>query len=116
MKIEVLIGILGAVGCAWEASGGFMRQPAPTWQQPAGGASNMGDAPSNDPQTWFARGQAALQAGELDSAEADFRKVAAADPRAGAAFANLGVIAMRRKQWDQALALLQKAERLETLG
>ena len=38
-----------------------------------------------------------------------FRAVIAADPRAGTAYANLGVIAMRRKQWDHALTLLQKA-------
>ena len=30
-----------------------------------------------------------------------------------AAYANLGVIAMRRKQWDRALELLQKAEKLD---
>src|SRR5712675_1358839 len=66
-----------------------------------------------DLQKTFGEGEAALQRGELDTAEAAFRKVLAADPRAGAAYANLGVIAMRRKQWDQALAMLQRAERLE---
>jgi len=29
------------------------------------------------------------------------------------AYANLGVIAMRRKEWDRAIALLRKAEKLE---
>src|SRR6267154_1214574 len=66
-----------------------------------------------DPQTWFARGQAALQSGDLDAAEAAFRQVLAADARAGSAYANLGVIAMRRKEWDHAITLLQKAEKLE---
>src|SRR6266702_4839365 len=66
-----------------------------------------------DPRAWFAKGQAALENGDLDAAEAAFRQVIAADPRAGAAYSNLGVIAMRRKQWDHAIALLQKAERLE---
>jgi len=33
--------------------------------------------------------------------------------RSGAAYANLGVIAMRRKEWDHALSLLQRAEKLE---
>src|SRR5438552_16604126 len=66
-----------------------------------------------DPQTWFARGQTALQSGYLDAAEAAFRQVLAADPRAGSAFANLGVIAMRRKEWDHAITLLHKAEKLE---
>src|SRR4029077_7015404 len=118
MKLQVLTSNLGMLCCALFASGGSLDQPlalAPTsaWQQPAGSASNVGSARSTDLQAWFAKGQAALQAGDLDSAEASFRKVTAADPRAGAAFANLGVIAMRRKQWEQALALLQKAERLE---
>src|SRR5258707_15114250 len=63
-----------------------------------------------DPKTWFAKGQAALQAGELDAAEAAFRRVLAADPGAGGAYANLGVIAMRRKEWDHATSLLHKAE------
>ena len=66
-----------------------------------------------DPQTWFAKGQAALQAGELDAAEAAFRQVLVADPRAGSAYANLGVIAMRRKDWEHAIRLLKKAETLE---
>jgi Tfp pilus assembly protein PilF len=42
-----------------------------------------------------------------------FRHVLEADPRAGGAYANLGVIAMRRKEWDKALRLLGKAEKLE---
>src|SRR5258705_3977785 len=66
-----------------------------------------------DPQAWFAKGQTALQTGDLDAAEAAFRQVLAADPRAGSAYANLGVIAMRRKDWDHAIALLRKAEKLE---
>ena len=66
-----------------------------------------------DPQAWFAKGQTALQTGDLDAAEAAFRQVLAADPRAGSAYANLGVIAMRRKDWDHAITLLRKAEKLE---
>jgi len=66
-----------------------------------------------EPQAWFAKGQTALQAGDLHAAEAAFRQVLAADPRAGSAYANLGVIAMRRKDWDRAITLLQKAEKLE---
>ena len=65
------------------------------------------------PQAWFAKGQMALQNGDLDAAEAAFRQVLSVDPRAGSAYANLGVIAMRRKDWDRAIALLRKAERLE---
>src|ERR1700730_13436032 len=66
-----------------------------------------------DLQKTFAEGEGALQRGELEAAEAAFRKVLAADPRAGAAYANLGVIAMRSRSWDQALLLLQRAEKLE---
>jgi tetratricopeptide (TPR) repeat protein len=66
-----------------------------------------------DPQAWFAKGQAALQAGDLDAAEAAFRQVLVADPRAGSAYANLGVVAMRRKDWDHAIELLHRAEKLE---
>src|SRR6266853_4755556 len=66
-----------------------------------------------DLETWFAKGQAALQAGELDAAEAAFRQVLVADPRAGSAYANLGVIAMRRKDWEHAIRLLRRAEALE---
>src|SRR6266699_4605357 len=69
---------------------------------PAGAKQRM------DPRSWFARGQTALQSGDLDAAEAAFRQVLAADPRAGSAYANLGVIAMRRKEWDHAITLLQK--------
>ena len=54
-------------------------------------------AQSNDTKEWFTRGQAALQSGNLDSAEKAFRNVLAADPNSGGAYANLGVIEMRRK-------------------
>src|SRR5271154_567891 len=66
-----------------------------------------------DPQAWFAKGQTALQSGDLPTAEKAFRKVLSVDPHSAAAYANLGVIAMRRKDWEQALALLQKAEHLD---
>src|SRR5260370_33630999 len=66
-----------------------------------------------DPQAWFAKGQTALQNGDLDAAEAAFHEVLVADPGAGSAYANLGVIAIRRKNWDHAIRLLRKAETLE---
>src|SRR5579872_2990482 len=69
-------------------------------------------ARANSPAEQFARGDAALRAGDLDTAEKAFRKVVALDPNAAGAYANLGVIAMRRKQWDEALTMLKKAERL----
>ena len=60
----------------------------------------------------FQRGQAALNAGRLNEAEHDFRQVVAANPKVGGAYANLGVVYMRRKQWTQALEMLRKAEHL----
>ncbi len=64
-----------------------------------------------DPAQLFQRGQSALDRGELPEAERDFRGVLKLDPEAGAAYANLGVVYMRRKQWDQALVMLHKAEK-----
>jgi tetratricopeptide (TPR) repeat protein len=61
----------------------------------------------------FHNAQEALAVGDLDRAEANFRAVLAADPRAASAYANLGVIAMRRKDWNGALHLLKKAESLD---
>ncbi|MFZ1140214.1 MAG: tetratricopeptide repeat protein, partial [Candidatus Sulfotelmatobacter sp.] len=60
----------------------------------------------------FQRGQQALTQGRLDEAERDFRQVLQVDPQAGGAYANLGVVYMRRKQWTKALEALQKAEHL----
>ena len=64
------------------------------------------------PEQLFQKGQDALNQGRLDEAELDFRKVLAANPRVGAAYANLGVVYMRRKQWTKALEALRPAERL----
>ena len=60
----------------------------------------------------FQRGQAALNQGRLEEAERDFRQVLEANPEVGGAYANLGVVYMRRKQWPKALELLGKAESL----
>jgi Flp pilus assembly protein TadD len=69
--------------------------------------------PRVDLRKLFQQGQTALQEGDLATAESAFRQVLAIDPRAGGAYANLGVIKMRRKEWDQAISLLRKAEKLE---
>lgn len=60
----------------------------------------------------FSSGQRALNEGHLEEADQDFRKVIAIDPHAGAAYANLGVVSMRRKQWHQAREYLRHAEKL----
>jgi tetratricopeptide (TPR) repeat protein len=67
---------------------------------------------ARDPQKLFEAGEAALHAGRLDEAEREFRQVLAINPGVAGAYANLGVIQMRRKQWPQALEMLHKAEKL----
>jgi tetratricopeptide (TPR) repeat protein len=67
---------------------------------------------ARDPQKAFEAGEAALREGKLDESERAFRQVLAIDPRVAGAYANLGVIYMRRKQWPQALEMLHKAEKL----
>jgi tetratricopeptide (TPR) repeat protein len=69
--------------------------------------------PRIDARVEFAAGQNALRDGDLNVAEKAFRRVLTVDPRSAAAYANLGVIAMRRKEWDHALELLQRAEHLD---
>ena len=66
-----------------------------------------------DAKVAFEKGQAALQAGDLDLAEKCFRQVLSVDAGSAAAYANLGVIAMRRKDWDGALTLLRKGKHLD---
>lgn len=61
--------------------------------------------PTEDPRILFAKGEMALQNGDLDGAEKAFRQLLATDPNAAGAYSNLGVIAMRRKDWDQALEI-----------
>lgn len=65
-----------------------------------------------DPAQIFARGERALTDGNLREAELDFKRVLALDPRAAAAYVNLGVIQMRHKQWDAALSSLHSAQKL----
>src|SRR2546423_13125956 len=60
----------------------------------------------------FIQGETALRAGNLDAAEQSFRQVVASDPQMAGAYANLGVIAIRRQRWQQALTLLKRAQRL----
>jgi tetratricopeptide (TPR) repeat protein len=78
-------------------------------QQTPAGAGRSGAA---DPAQIFARGQMALQNGKLAEAEKAFREVLEVDPQSGAAYTNLGVVYMRRKQWSKAVSTLEKAERL----
>jgi len=98
----------------WAAAGAMALFCGGTRAQNSAPAQSKAEAgrAAGDPKKAFAAGEAALHAGKLDEAERDFRQVLAVDPRAASAYANLGVIHMRRKQWTQALAALQKAEKL----
>ena len=64
----------------------------------------------SDPEQEFQQGELALKANHLDQAEKHFRSVLAANSQVAGAYANLGVVYMRRKQWKPALATLDKAE------
>jgi tetratricopeptide (TPR) repeat protein len=65
-----------------------------------------------DPQVLFQQGEAALKSGNLGESEHAFRGVIAINPQVAGAYANLGVIYMRRKQWQHALEMLHRAEHL----
>ena len=67
---------------------------------------------SRNPQELFSEGETALRNGDLSQAERAFRRVLALNPKVAGAYANLGVIYMRHKQWHQALEMLRTAERL----
>jgi len=69
-------------------------------------------SPGTDPSKLLARGEAARASGDLDRAEQAFQQVLAVDPKSAAAYANLGVIDMRRKRWTSPLTSLHHAEKL----
>lgn len=82
-------------------------QAAP--KAPSGASSG---AVTADPAALFQKGKEALNQGHLDEAERDFCRVLAINPREGGAYANLGVVYMRRKEWSKALTDLHRAEHL----
>ena len=91
--------------------------PRQTSSAPAGNGRGAAPAASSanarpDPAKLFQSGQQALTQGRLDEAERDFRLVLQVDPKSGGAYANLGVVFMRRKQWGKALEMLRQAEQL----
>jgi tetratricopeptide (TPR) repeat protein len=63
-------------------------------------------------QELFQAGEAALKNGDLAGAERSFRSVLAANPQAAGAYANLGVIDMKRQKWPQAREMFGRAEAL----
>jgi tetratricopeptide (TPR) repeat protein len=83
-----------------------------TAAKPRNGAPIASPGAVPDIAQLFQAGQDALNQGRLDEAERDFRQVLAVNPKVGGAYANLGVVYMRRKQWAKALERLHKAEHL----
>ncbi|MGH9434467.1 MAG: tetratricopeptide repeat protein [Terriglobia bacterium] len=77
----------------------------------APGAQSAPPRPQNLQQL-FIDGQQALQRGDLAEARRAFRQVLKLDPQNPGAYANLGVVAMRGKQWEEALRNLRRARQL----
>ena len=109
LRLRILLGLL--LSCATAAMGTriLSAQAVPTPRNAAPVADSGGGA---DPAQLFQSGQEALTENRLDEAERDFRQVISLDPQAGGAYANLGVVYMRRKQWSKALESLRQAEKL----
>ena len=63
-------------------------------------------------QEAYTAGEQALKRGDLDAADSAFLKVLKLAPTDVGARANLGVVAMRRHNWKQALEYLDEAEKL----
>ncbi|HEV2400969.1 MAG TPA: tetratricopeptide repeat protein [Candidatus Sulfotelmatobacter sp.] len=108
---RITLNIFSVIFLAGLLSGAMWGQSAQNAPPTTHGASGV-EPVANDPATVFAKGQAALNGGKLDEAERDFRQVLELDPQAGPAYANLGVVYMRRKQWGKALQELRKAEKM----
>jgi tetratricopeptide (TPR) repeat protein len=106
------------VVASWLLWAGVATAISPQASSPEGSAKSQNGAPAAtvgtaaSPAQLFQLGQDALNQGRLDEAEHDFQRVLAANPEIGGAYANLGVVYMRRKQWAKALETLRKAEHL----
>jgi len=101
-----VVGALVLVGPSRDAQGASFQGADPRRQESA----SVGSTP--DPEQIFRHGEEAPRGGDLDQAERNFRQVVILNPQVAGAYANLGVIYMRRKQWTPALANLHKAEKL----
>jgi tetratricopeptide (TPR) repeat protein len=107
IAVALVIGIFASDRARTEPSAqcGVAKQSSET-------AHSSASQASEDPAKVFQRGEAALASGDLEKAEQAFKEVLAVDPRSAAAYANLGVIDMRRKRWASALTSLHRAEKL----
>ena len=61
-------------------------------------AQSLSSQQQLSPAAHFAKGAAALQAGDLPTAETEFRAVTHLDPASAGGFTNLGVTLMREKK------------------
>jgi tetratricopeptide (TPR) repeat protein len=100
----LLASVAGAISPQNPPPAAVGKPPNAATVAPSGGAVDLAQV--------FQAGQDALNRGRLEEAERDFRQVLAANPQVGGAYANLGVVYMRRKQWVKALEMLRKAEHL----
>ena len=103
--IWLLLAGVAAAKSAQTSSRGAAAKPRDTAPVAPSGASA-------DYAKVLQAGQEALNQGRLDDAERDFLQVLAANPHSGDAYASLGVVYMRLKQWTKALEMLHKAEGL----
>jgi len=101
------VGALCLVAAPRLANGLADAQTAHVRDAPA-----RGKAASGNMAAVFHEGTEALHAGKLDEAEKSFRRVLAAEPKSAPALSNLGVVAMRRQHWAEAVRLLTKASAL----
>jgi tetratricopeptide (TPR) repeat protein len=105
--------LLSDLGLAMSTQSSSPEAGAQSRSASPNGASSASSGLANaDPGQIFRAGQNALNQNRLEEAERDFRRVLAIDPQAGAAYANLGVVYMRQKQWAKALEMLRKAQHL----
>ena len=111
MRVRIAIASI-ALCLALLAGDTAAQLPNPSTPSSRNVSKPQSPSPGQDPKALFEAGEAALRAGSLDQAERNFQQVLRIDPQSAAAYANLGVIHMRRKQWPQALSALEKAEKL----
>jgi len=87
----------------------LIATPAAAQTPSAHGPNTAKQAPLSRTASIFHDGTEALHAGDLDRAEKSFRQVLAAEPNSAPALSNLGVVAIRRQRWEEAVRLLTKA-------
>lgn len=116
-RVRIRPGLLSFLLLAAAIASARAQQSAPASTAPSRSGNQAAPARDNADANKslaliFQQGQEALNYGRLDEAEGDFRQILALDPQAGGAYANLGVVYMRRKQWSKALESLRQAAHL----